>query len=121
MWERLWHRDYRDTKVPPTLIIRRLTQTASTTFSNQPSGFSSLAPLCLVGRAQECLRTVAENLRRTDKADRVLQEGNASVCTSRAMALGFFAHKARRNSSMLAQSAAASSLPCCRSCDEKPL
>src|SRR5437762_11058619 len=71
--------------------------------------------------AEAYLRTDAENSHKMGKPDRRVRGDNANVCTSRARAQGFFAHKARTNSSKLARSADGSSRPYCRSLDGKQL
>src|SRR5438132_1152912 len=77
--------------------------------SSSLRGFSSSLQQNRLRRAGAFHRTVGKNLHRTDKAGRRLPGGSANVCTSRARALDFFAHKARKNPNKLGQSAGASS------------
>ena len=69
--------------------------------------------------AEGSLRSAARRVRKKDKAGRHLRAGNANVYTSIATGPGFFAHKARTNSSMLARSVDASSQRCFRSSGER--
>src|SRR6266404_23131 len=72
-------------------------------------GFSSSLRQNCLDLVAESFRMAPRHSRKMGKAGRRLPGGSASVYTSRARALDFFAHKARKNPNKLGRSAGGSS------------